>query len=132
MAQVSVLFVGLEPTIIDFSGPDFADKPGLDAAKIQAGIDAVVARLRGLGYDAEFCPVDLGETAALAVRTRLSAKRFDCVVIGAGIRLLAGQTALLETLVNAVHAEAPRAKFAFNTNPGDTAEAVQRWFPQAG
>ena len=133
MAQVRVLFVGLEPTVIDFSGPEFADKPGLDAAKIQAGIDADVARLRGLGYDAEFCPVDHGETADMAVRMRLAARRFDCVVIGAGIRLFASQTALLETLVNAVHAEgAPQAKFAFNTTPADTAEAVQRWFPQAG
>ncbi len=132
MAQVRVLFVGLEPTVIDFSGPDFADKPGLNAATIQAGIDADIARLRGLGYDAEFCPVDLGATAEASLRARLAARRWDCVVIGAGIRVFASQTVLLETLINVVHAEAPKAKFAFNTTPADTAEAVQRWFPQAG
>ena len=32
-----------------------------------------------------------------------------------------------ERLVNAVHESAPRAKICFNTNPGDTAEAIQRW-----
>ena len=42
----------------------------------------------------------------MAVRMRLAARRFDCIVIGAGIRLFASRTALLETLVNAVHAEA--------------------------
>ncbi len=131
MTQVRVLFVGLEPTAIDFTSPEYA-APGLDAAKIQAGIDGTMARLRELGYDAEFCPVDTGETADMAVRMRLAARRFDCVVIGAGIRLFASRTPLLETLVNAVHAEAPAAKFAFNTTPGDTAEAVQRLFPQPG
>lgn len=130
MTQVRVLFVGLEPTVIDFTSPEYA-APGLDAAKIQAGIDAVIARLVELGYDAAFCPVDHGATAGETVRARLAAAAYDCVVIGAGVRMFASQTALLETLVDAVHAQAPQAKIAFNTNPGDTAEAVQRWFPQA-
>ena len=132
MTQAHVLLVGLEPTIIDFSGPAFADKPGVNAETIQAGIDRDIGRLREMGYDADFCPTDYGATASEVLRKQLAAKPYDCVVIGAGIRLFAQNTALLEQLVNLVHAEAPQAKLAFNTNPADTAEAVQRWVPMAG
>ena len=130
--MVRVVLVGLEPTIIDFSGPAFADKPGLTAETIQAGIDHDIARLRELGYEADFCPVDYGATAVQVMRAQLAAKPYDCVVIGAGVRLFAANTALLEQLVNIVHAEAPHARFAFNTNPADTADAVRRWFPTPG
>ena len=130
MAKVRVLLVGLEPTVIDFASAEYA-KPGLSAEKIQAAIDADIARLRGLGYDADFCPVDFGATAEAVVRAQLAAKPCDCVVIGAGVRLFPKQTPLLETLVNAVRDAAPQAKFVFNTTPADTADAVQRWFPRA-
>jgi hypothetical protein len=30
-------------------------------------------------------------------------------------------------VLNLVHALAPNARICFNTNPGDTAEAVRRW-----
>ena len=132
MAQVRVLLVGLEPSIVDFSDPAFAAHPGMTAETIQAGIDHDIARLREQGYDADFCGTDYGATASDLLRSRLAAKPYDCIVIGAGIRLFAKNTALLEQLVNIVHAEAPHAKLAFNTNPADTAEAVQRWFPTAG
>ena len=45
-----------------------------------------------------------------------------------GVRLIAQNTFLFEKLVNIVHADAPQAKFCFNTVPADTAVAVQRWF----
>jgi hypothetical protein len=34
---------------------------------------------------------------------------------------------LLEMVVNIVHKAAPNAPIAFNTRPGDTAEAAARW-----
>jgi len=34
---------------------------------------------------------------------------------------------LFEKLINVVHEGTPHAKTCFNTNPADTAEAVQRW-----
>ena len=130
MAKVRVLLVGLEPSVIDFSSAEYA-KPGVSSATIQAAIDADIARLRKLGYDADFCGCDFGATAEAVVRAQLAEKPYDCVVIGAGVRLFPKQTPLLETLVNTVRAAAPQAKFAFNTTPADTADAVQRWFPQA-
>ncbi len=72
--------------------------------------------------------VDFGTAAARVVRAQLEQRPFDCVLIGAGIRLNAANTALFETVINIVHTHAPRAKLCFNTKATDTAEAVQRLF----
>jgi len=42
-------------------------------------------------------------------------------------QLRARQDLLFEKIINTIHAHAPSAKICFNTNPGDTAEAVNRW-----
>jgi hypothetical protein len=128
LAKTSVLIVGLEPSLIDFSDPAYGAS-GLDAAKIRAGLDANAAQLNALGYDAELCLTDFGETAATVLRDRLKTKSFDCIMIGAGVRLIAQNTPLFETLVNIVHIDAPQAKFCFNIQPTDTAAAVERCLP---
>ncbi len=119
--------VGLEPTLINFSDPEYRAFPGLNAEKVRAGLEADQRRLAELGYDAQACLTDFGETAEAVALERLQLQRFDCVMIGAGVRMVAGNTALFEKLVNLVHEHAPQAKLCFNTNPTDTAEAVQRW-----
>ena len=53
--------------------------------------------------------------------------RFDCVVIGAGLRAPPERLFLFEKVLNLVHRLAPRASICFNTTPADTAEAVRRW-----
>lgn len=128
MAKTSVLVVGLEPSLIDFSDPAYGAS-GLDAAKVRAGLEADEARLNALGYDAELCLTDFGETAETVLRERLKKKSFDCILVGAGVRLIAQNTPLFERLVNVVHVDAPKAKFCFNTKPTDTAAAVQRCLP---
>lgn len=127
MAGRSVLLVGLEPELIDFSQPDYARFPGLDAGKVRAALRADEARLRDLGYDAQTCLTDLGDTAEATLRAHLGRQRFDAVMIGAGVRMIPGQTRLFEMIVNLVREHAPHAKLCFNTQPSDTAEAVQRW-----
>lgn len=82
----SVLIIGLQPQLLDFSSPDYADFPGLDAAKVQVALEADEAKLNRLGYDAQLCLTDLGETAETVVSERLKQKRFDCILIGAGVR----------------------------------------------
>jgi len=84
-------------------------------------------QLRELGYDADLCLTDLGETAERVVQEKLEAKPYDCVLIGAGIRIIPSSFPLFEKLINVVHANAPQAKLCFNTKPSDTAEAVMRW-----
>ena len=122
-----VLVIGIEPSLIDFTAPDFANSPGLNAEKVLAGLKKDEAALTQLGYDAQLCLTDLGETAAAVVESELQQRRYDCIVIGAGIRVLPSNFLLFEKLVNVVHAHAPEAKLCFNTKPEDTAEAVQRW-----
>ncbi|MET0384361.1 MAG: hypothetical protein ABW321_00305 [Polyangiales bacterium] len=118
-----VLLIGLDPSVVDFASlPMKLDEPTLRAA-----LAADLQRLIDLGYDAAWLLTDRGETAVSVVSARLAAERFDCVLVGAGIRLLEPMFGLFEQLVNAIHAGAPNAKIAFNTNPKDTAEAVQRW-----
>jgi DNA-binding LacI/PurR family transcriptional regulator len=122
----SVLVIGIEPTLIDFSSPEYAPFH-MDAAKVMAGLKASEESLSRLGYDVQFCLTDFGATAEATLREQLEKKRFDCIVIGAGVRAVAGNLLLFEKLINVVHACAPQAKLCFNTNPMDTAEAVQRW-----
>ena len=123
----SVLVIGFDPTLLDFSSPEFAAFPGLNATKVLHALKADAARLKDLGCDVELCLIDLGETAETVVRDRLRRKPFDCILIGAGVRTIPSHFILFERLINLLHAHAPQAKLCFNTNPGDTAEAVQRW-----
>ena len=123
----SVLVIGLQPALIDFSDPDYAAYPGMDAAKVLAGLKASEASLTDCGYDVQMCLTDFGETAEAVVQDQLEQKRFDCILIGAGVRTIAGNFILFEKLVNVVHKHAPQAKLCFNTKPTDTTEAVQRW-----
>ena len=47
-------------------------------------------------------------------RKWLAAKRYDAVLIGAGVRLVASNTLLFEAIVNAAHAANPGCRFVFN------------------
>lgn len=129
MKRKSVLMIGLEPSLIDFSDPAYGVVPGLNAAKVMAGLEADEAHLNAFGYDAQLCLTDFGETAEAVVRAQLKKKSYDCVLIGAGLRLIAKHTFLFEKLINVVHEHAPQAKLCFNTRPDDTAVAVRRWLP---
>lgn len=125
MAGKKVLVIGLDPAFVDFSAPALAGT-GVTAEKIRAGLEGDGARLKGLGYEADILWVDDGDTAERVLRERLGQVRYDGVMIGAGLRTLPPYALLFEALVNAVHEAAPQAKFAFNSNPADTAEAVRR------
>ncbi|UFS69543.1 hypothetical protein LPW11_16785 [Geomonas sp. RF6] len=122
-----VLLVGIDPSLIDFSSPEYAAFPGLTAEKVMAGLKESEEKLSELGLEVELCLTDFGETAEATVRDRLERKRYHCVLIGAGIRAIPRNLLLFERLINVVHACAPEAKICFNTMPSDSAEAVQRW-----
>ena len=126
-AGKTVLIIGLDPALIDFSEPGYAAFPGLNAAKVMAGITGDQERLKAIGYDTHICLTDFGDTAEAVVLARLNQKQFDCIMIGAGVRAVPSNFILFEKLINVVHAHAPRAKICFNTKPTDTAEAVRRW-----
>jgi hypothetical protein len=90
-------------------------------------IEAQLLRLRDLGYEVTSCLIDLDATAEAGVTAALRDERFDCIVIGAGLREPKERPLLFEKVLNLVHQLAPDAAICFNFTPADTAEAVQRW-----
>jgi hypothetical protein len=117
-----VVSIGLEPELADYSA-----HPGLTPQMVRTQLAADIATLNDMGFDAELCLVDLGDTAEADVIQALSARPVDCVVIGAGVRTYPQHLLLFETLINLVRVHAPAAKICFNTRPDDTTDAVCRW-----
>ncbi|HZC97035.1 MAG TPA: hypothetical protein VE267_13060, partial [Bradyrhizobium sp.] len=98
MATKAVLAIGLDPAFADFSA-----FPQLTPELIRNYIEAQIAQLRALGFDADSCLIDLGETAETVTTAALTSKRFDCVVIGAGLREPPPRLLLFEKIINLVH-----------------------------
>src|SRR5262245_11979163 len=111
----SVLVIGLDPALIDFSKPGYP--PGMDAPKVMAGLKTSEDELTRLGLSVEMCLTDFGETAEAVVRGQLEKRQFDCILIGAGVRANPSNFLLFEKLVNVVHEHAPRSRLCFNTVP---------------
>ena len=120
-----VLLVGLQPEAVDYSDP--ALPPAMDAKKIWAGIDLALKQMTDRGWQADVCLIQPDATAGPALERRLSATTYDCVVIGAGVRLPPKNLLLFETILNTVHKAAPNTSIAFNTVPEDSASAAARW-----
>jgi hypothetical protein len=116
-----VLALGLDAKFVD---PE--QLQGFSPELMQSYIDTQLERVRALGYELRSCLVDTGTTAEQVVTAELDSGKFDCVLIGAGLRD-ESQLLLFEKLLNLVHDLAPGAKICFNSNPDDSAEAVQRW-----
>ena len=116
-----VLAVGLDPSFVDPRSMG-----GLDPALVRSFIESQLDRVRSLGYEVDNCLVDAGAAAERVLESHLRDAVFDCVLIGAGLRA-PEHLMLFEKLLNIAHARAPHAKICFNTAPGDSAEAVQRW-----
>jgi hypothetical protein len=103
-----ILFLGYDPKTVDSSDP--ALPPGMTAEKIHTGIALALDQFAERGWEADLCLIRPDETAGPAVEHQLASANYDCVVIGAGVRL------------------PPRslAAIAFNTRPEDSAEAAAR------
>jgi hypothetical protein len=118
--MASVLALGLDPLAVDTPAT-----AGLPPELVRAYIDEQIGRVRSLGHEVISCLVDAGETAEDVLAACLNSRRFDCVLIGAGlrdpVRLL-----LFERLLNRVHLGAAQARICFNQTPADSVEAVQR------
>jgi hypothetical protein len=124
-----ILFVGQQPETVDFSDP--AIPPGFNAEKIHAGIAIAMAKMTERGWHADLCLIPPCEKGGQLLQKQLASASYDCVVIGAGMRLPPKSLLLFETVINAVHKAAPNASIAFNTRPEDSAEAAVRWLPAA-
>ena len=124
-----VLLIGYDPDAVDFSDP--ALPPGIDAGMIRAGIVTALTRFRDRGWEADHCLIRPDGDAVAMVERQLAASRYDCVVIGAGIRLPPRSLLTFEALLNAIHRGAPGAALALNTRPEDSDAAAARWLGAA-
>ena len=129
MTRISAIQIGLDPDVIDYAAADFAPFPGLSRESLRAANDDNVAGLRAAGYDVDNCLIDFGDAGADRARRWLAGKRYDAVLIGAGIRLVARNTLLFEAIVNAAHISAPQCRFVFNQSAASTPDDIRRWFP---
>jgi hypothetical protein len=122
-----VLLVGLDPETVDYSDP--ALPPGMNAEKVRAGIAVAMKGFAERGWEADLGFIRPDASAGPMVERQLASRSYDCVVIGAGVRLPPRQLPIFEAVINAVHKAAPRATVAFNTRPDDSADAAARWLP---
>jgi len=122
-----IVLVGYDPETVDFADP--ALPPGMTTEKIRAGVAVALERFAERGWHADVCYIRPDDTAGPTVERQLRSTAYDCVVIGAGVRLPPRRLALFEAVINAVHHAAPGAAIAFNTRPEDSADAAARWLP---
>lgn len=120
-----ILLVGLEPSTVDYSDP--AIPPGMNAQKIWEGIKLMVTDAAARGWQADQCLINPDDTAVGTVERHLAANRYDCIVVGAGVRLPPKNLTLFEAIVNAIHRSAPQSPIAFNTSPQEGVSAAARW-----
>jgi len=120
-----ILLIGLNPDTVDFSDPSLP--PGMTAEQAHAGIALSMKSFAERGWHADICYVTPDKSAAPTVTRMLASARFDCVVIGGGLRLPARNLEAFEAVVNAVRQAAPGVPIAFNTRPDNSAEAAARW-----
>jgi hypothetical protein len=119
-----VVLIGYDPDTVDFSDP--ALPAGMTSEKVHAGVAVALKLFADHGWEADVCYIRPDESAGPTVKLQLASKSYDCVVIGAGVRLPARRLELFEAVINAVHKAAPGAAIAFNTRPDDSADAAAR------
>jgi hypothetical protein len=127
---VTAIQIGLDPDLIDYSSPDFAQFRGLSKEKLRAANYDNVTALRAAGYHVDNCLIDFGAAGAAKARQWLEAKQYDAVLIGAGVRLVASNTLLFESIVNAAHTTQPGCRFVFNRAAMATPDDIRRWYPR--
>ena len=111
-----VLLLGYDPETVDFSDP--ALPPGMTVDKVRAGIAVALKQFAERGWEGDIGFIRPDETAGPTVERQLALKSYDCVVIGAGVRLPPRGLALFETVINAVHKGRPRRSDCFQYTTG--------------
>jgi len=120
----SVIFIGIRP---DAFGPG-ALPPGITAADLAVQIERGWAAIEAEGVEGELCLIGTGPDEAEAeLRERFASRTFGVALVGGGIRMLPENTVLFERIVTVLTDLAPGIRFAFNTGPENSLEALRRW-----
>jgi len=117
------LIVGIDPDSIDFSGPN--TPPGMTAEKLSTEVEESRRQFADQGDRADLCAIKLDESAGARVSEQLACAKYDCILIGGGLRP-DGSIRVLERIINAVHQHAPDAAIAFLKLPRDAIAAATR------
>ncbi|MFF3499445.1 hypothetical protein [Streptomyces sp. NPDC003247] len=124
-----VLLIGQVPETVDFTAPDLPY--GFTVDTIKDSLTVSLKQLTDRGWDGDLLQVMPDETAAPRIGEWLQAHEpYDCIVIGAGIRLPPKNLLFFENVINAVHRSAPHSTIGFNTRPEETADAAARLLEQ--
>ena len=123
-----VLVIGYAPDAVDFTDP--AIPPGLNEALVAEGVNKDVQLMLDRGWEAEHLPIRKDESLRDEILGRLANKSYDCIVIGAGVRMTTKHVAEFEQVIDAVRQGAPRTPIAFNSSPDSSGDAAARWLPQ--
>ena len=91
-----ILLLGLVPETVDYSDPTLP--PGMTAEKVHAGIAVALKQFTDRGWESDVGYIRPDETAGPTVESQLRSTRYDCLVIGAGVRLPPRNLALLKSL----------------------------------
>jgi hypothetical protein len=126
---VAAIQIGLHPDAVDYGSAEFSRFEGLTRESLTKANNDNVAGLRAAGYEVDNCLIATGDEGVAKARAWLSAKTYDAVLIGAGVRLVAGNTLLFESIVNAAHAANPGCRFVFNHSATSTPDDIRRWYP---
>lgn len=120
-----VLVIGYAPDAVDFTDP--AIPPGLTEARVAEGIKRDVQLMLDRGWEAEHLPIRADGSLRHDISDRLTGEAYDCIVIGAGVRMTTKHVADFEQVIDAVRQAAPQTPIAFNSSPDSSAEAAARW-----
>ena len=120
--MASVLIIGEDPDYIEPAELP----PGLTPERIRGALDGARDALRAKGHAAEILWTTTVERIAGELAEAVRGLSYDVIVIGAGLRMIPSMAQHFERLMNAIREHSPDARLAFNSKPGDTAEAAER------
>src|SRR5699024_1420808 len=111
-----VLILGVDPQTI----------PGVDAQEIREGLTRGLAEFEGTSLAPDQALIPLDESAEAEVAASLQLARYDCVVVGGGIRKPEPLLEFFETVINLIRRHAPSAVIAFNSDGTNSLAAAER------
>jgi hypothetical protein len=115
-----VLVIGIDPEAVAHLG--------VDVAVVNAALASGQERFAAAGISCDLCLIGLDASAAMQqIDAQLTSTRYECVVIGGGIRKPEPLLEFFERVINLIHRRAPTAAIAFNTNAENSVDAARRW-----
>ncbi len=79
------------------------------------------------GWDAEHLPIRPDGSLRHEILDRLARETYDCIVIGAGVRMTTKHVAEFEQVIAAIRQGAPQIPITFNASPDSSGDAAARW-----